>query len=171
MHEDVAYDAETLDERVYAQLKAAARSLLDGRRGGVSFTPTSLVHDAYVRLTQADSGPWRSESHFRAAAAKAMRHVLVDRARRRQTDKHGGRWLRVSLTGLAAQPVEVDVALLNEALDELALIDPRAAEVVQMRFMAGMTCEQIAEVLTLSARTIERDWRAARAWLLERLAL
>ncbi len=170
MEIDDAYVPEALDQRVYAQLKLAARALLEGRRAGITVTPTSLVHDAFLRITQGERESWRSEAHFRAAAARAMRHILVDRARRRQTDKHGAGWLRVSLTGLADAPIDVDVAVLDDALARLAVIDLRACEVVQMRFFAGMTAEDIAVVLEVSVRTVERDWRAARAWLLEHLA-
>lgn len=158
-----------LDVQVYTQLKLAARALLEGRRPSATMTPTSLVHDAFVRLTQGERQAWTSEGHFRAAAARAMRHILVDRARKRQTERHGAGWLRVSLTGLADVAVDVDVARLDAALTELAAIDPRGAEIVQMRFLAGMTHEDIAGVMELSVRTVERDWRASRAWLLERL--
>lgn len=160
-----------VDAAVYEQLKNAARILLQNRRGNeVSLTPTGLVHDAWVRLTATDRDGWRSEAHFRAAAATAMRHILVDRARRRRTEKHGNGWARVTLTGLGELPIDVGVAALSDALDQLVVFDPRGAEIVQMRFLAGMTNVEIGTVLEVSERTVERDWRAARAWLLEALA-
>jgi len=169
--EDEAFSPEHIDAIVYDHLKTAARILLQNRKSSeLSLTPTSLVHDAWVRLTGADRLAWRSEAHFRASAATAMRHILVDRARRKRTEKHGTGWARVTLTGLGDAPMEVGVAALSEALDELAAIDPRGAEIVQMRFLAGMTHAAIATVLEVSERTVERDWRAARAWLLEALA-
>jgi len=160
-----------IDTLVYEQLKTAARLLLQNRKSGeLSLTPTSLVHDAWVRLTGMERLAWRSEAHFRASAATAMRHILVDRARRKRTEKHGTGWARVTLTGLGDSPMEVGIAALSEALDELATLDARGAEIVQMRFLAGMTHAEIASVLEVSERTVERDWRAARAWLLEALA-
>ena len=99
-----------------------------------------------------------------------MRHILVDRARRRRTEKHGNGWARVTLTGLGDLPIDVGVAALSDALDQLAVFDSRGAEIVQMRFLAGMTNAEIGTVLDVSERTVERDWRAARAWLLETLA-
>lgn len=166
------FEAGGLDAAVYAELKSAAQALLARRQPSVSLTPTSLVHDAFLRLSSSSVGVgrWRSEAHFRAAAAKAMRHILVDRARRRGADKHGAGWTRVTLSVVGEEPMEVDLEALNAALDELAAIDPRGAEVVQMRFLAGLTAEDIAQVLEVSVRTVERDWRAARAWLLEALA-
>ncbi len=164
------YAPSMVDAAVYHQLKNAARILLQSRRNDQSLTPTSLVHDAYLRLTATERAGWRSEAHFRAAAATSMRHILVDRARRRAADKHGGGWARVTLTGLGDGAMDVGVVALSEALDSLAELDPRGAEIVQMRFLAGMTNEQISEVLEVSIRTVERDWRAARAWLLDALA-
>lgn len=166
------FEAGGLDAAVYAELKAAAQALLARRQPSASLTPTSLVHDAFVRLSALEDGAkrWRSEAHFRASAARAMRHILVDRARRRGADKHGAGWTRVSLSLIGEEVVEVDLTALNAALDELTAIDPRGAEVVQLRFLAGLTAEDIAEVLEVSVRTVERDWRAARAWLLEALA-
>lgn len=162
---------ERVDAAVYDQLKTAARLLLQNRKSNeLSLTPTSLVHDAWVRLTATDRAAWRSEAHFRASAATAMRHILVDRARRRRTEKHGTGWARVTLTGLGDVPMDVGVAALSDALDELATLDARGADIVQMRFLAGMSNAEIASVLEVSERTIERDWRAARAWLIEALS-
>lgn len=163
------YDPRGVDLVVYDELRHAARALLVGKSAGSSLTPTGLVHDAYLRLTAGDRARWTSEAHFRAAAAKAMRHILVDRARRRATEKRGGGWARVSLALVGEVGIDVDIVALGAALDALAELDPRGAEIVQMRFLAGMSTEDIAGVLEVSVRTVERDWRAARAWLLSRL--
>lgn len=160
-----------LDAVVYAQLKSAARLLLQNRqRAESSLTPSSLVHDAWLRLAANDRAHWPSERHFRSAAAIAMRHILIDRARRKKTEKHGTGWVRITLTGRGDAPLEVGVEALSDALVRLASFDPRGASIVEMRFLAGMTNLDIAAVLELSERTVERDWRAARAWLLKALS-
>lgn len=159
-----------LNEAVYHQLKGAARTLLRRRRKDeVSLSPSTLVHDAWVRLAANERATWRSEAHFRSAAAAAMRHILVDRARRKRTEKHGTGWARVTLTGGGQTPIDVRIEALSDALERLSSFDPRGAEIVEMRFLAGMTNVEIASVLEVSERTVERDWRAARAWLLEAL--
>lgn len=165
----VPYDPRRVDLAVYEELRHAARALLVRQAPGMSLTPTGLVHDAFLRLTGSERARWQSEAHFRAAAATAMRHILVDRARKRASEKHGGGWARVSLALVGEVGHDVDVVALGEALDALAELDPRGAEIVQMRFLAGMSVEDIAAVLEVSTRTVERDWRAARAWLLRAL--
>jgi RNA polymerase sigma-70 factor (ECF subfamily) len=165
-----SFAASSLSAVLYGQLKSAARVLLLSRRHSEqSLTPSSLVHDAWLRLTATDRASWRSEGHFRAAAATAMRHILIDRARRKKTDKHGLGWTRVTLSGLGFTPIELGVEPLADALERLGSFDQRGASIVEMRFLAGMSNADIATVLSLSERTVERDWRAARAWLLESL--
>ena len=164
--EPQSYDAQTVDQAVYDELRHAARALLHGRVAEQSLSPTSLVHDAFLRLTQSQRAAWRSETHFRAAAATAMRHILIDRARRKATEKHGDGWTRVSLRLAGDSVSDVDVVMLADALEELEAIDARAARVVQLRFLAGMTVTEIAEVLGFSVSVVERDWRAARACLM-----
>lgn len=159
---------ETLDATLYAQLKDTARGLLHAHVGH-SVTPTSLVHDAWLRLTNGERAHWESRAHFQFAFAAAMRHALIDRARRRGTEKHGAGWTRVSLSGVVDALADVDLVALSDALDELATIDARGATIVQLRFLGGMTNEDIATLLTVSERTVERDWRAARAWLMQAL--
>lgn len=159
-----------LNAVVYGQLKTAARRMLQhGQPAEASLTPSSLVHDAWLRLAANDRAHWPSERHFRSAAATAMRHILIDRARRKKTDKHGTGWVRITLTGRADAPLEVGVEALSDALERLASFDPRGAAIVEMRFLGGMSNLDIAAVLELSERTVERDWRAARAWLLQAL--
>ncbi len=168
--EGQAFAPGRLNAVVYAQLKSAARLLLQNRhRAEASLTPSSLVHDAWLRLAANDRAHWPSERHFRSAAATAMRHILIDRARRKKTDKHGTGWLRITLTGRGDVPLEVGVEALSDALTRLASFDPRGATIVEMRFLGGMTNLDIGAVLELSERTVERDWRAARAWLLQAL--
>ena len=163
-----------MDKVVYEELRREARRILGRHAPGHSVTPSILVHDAYMRLASAGGEPaFASELHFRAAASLAMRHVLVDRARRRNAHKRGRGWSRVMLIGLgveASEPLDVDLLALAEALDALAAIDPEGANVVQMRFFGELTHEEIALALGISLRTVERSWRAARAWLFERLA-
>lgn len=162
-----------MDHVVYEELRREARKILGRHAPGHSVTPTVLVHDAYMRLAAAGSeAAFASEVHFRAAAALAMRHVLVDRARRREAHKRGRGWERVQLAsneGGVNEPIDVDLIALVEALDALNAIDPEGATIVQMRFFGDLLNEDIAATLGISLRTVERSWRAARAWLLDRL--
>src|SRR5690606_33219750 len=111
---------------------------------------------------------WEDNVHFRAAVAVAMRHVLVDRARHHGAVKRGRGQVRVTLQGLGALPIDFEVQALDEALDQLAAIDPQGAHIVQLRFFGGLSNPEIAEVMELSLRTVERSWRGARAWLATR---
>jgi RNA polymerase sigma-70 factor, ECF subfamily len=152
---------------VYDELHALARRM-HGERG-LSLHATSVVHEAFLRLSKNDRLQWRSRAHFLAIAAKAMRHVLSDRARRRGALRRGGGWEQVTLEGVGAASRVVDLVELSTALDELAQLDPRGAATLEMRLLAGMTIAEIAQVTGRSARTVERDWRAARAWMVDRL--
>jgi len=152
---------------IYDELHLLARRMHAER--GLSVHATSVVHEAFLKLSRSDRLRWSSRAHFLALAAKAMRHVLVDRARRRSADKRGGGWERVTLAGIGAEDNGIDVVDLARALDDLADIDPRGAEIVEMRFLAGMTMKEIADVTGRSVRSCERDWRAARAWMVDRL--
>lgn len=159
----------TLERAVYDELRREARLILS-KHQKQSVTPTMLVHDAYLRLAQSgEKHGWESELHFRRAAALAMRHVLVDRARRRQTLKRGDGWARVTLSHGFDNAIDVDILALNDALEELTQIDPEGASIIQMRFFGELDNPSIAQVLGMSLRTVERNLRAARAWLLDRL--
>ncbi len=161
-----------MDKVVYEELRREARRILGRHAPGHSITPSVLVHDAYMRLAAAGGLPaFASELHFRAAAALAMRHVLVDRARRRNAHKRGRGWSRVSLIGAGPEvaPLDVDLLALADALDALVAVDPEGATIVQMRFFGELSNEEIAVTLGQSLRSVERSWRAARAWLLDRL--
>lgn len=157
---------------IYDDLKAlAGRQLAPSGRGRV-FDTTALVHEAYVRLVDRDDASWNDRRHFMAAAATAMRHVIVDRVRSRLAAKRGGGEAVVSLDDGLDVPTEADSTLaleVNGALDRLRAFDPRLVQVVECRFYAGFTAEETAAVLDLSARTVERDWKRARAWLRETL--
>ncbi len=158
---------------VYEELRALARARLAKTPPGNTLQPTALVHEAYLRLIgDADPG-WDSRGHFFASAARAMRDILVDQARRKAAVKHGGDRKRVDAdehaiadrdTPIFDQPAE-DMLALDEALRKLEHEDPRKAQVVMLRFFAGLTNAQIAAALAVSEPTIERDWRFARAYL------
>ena len=157
---------------VYEELRAAARQLVNTR--GEAVQPTGLVHDAYVRLARY-TGQWEGRKHFLCVAAKAMRQILSDRARDLRAEKRGGRWQRITLQEESASgpgPTfdAVDLLALDDALSELSQADERAATVVEMRYLAGMTIEEVAEALDVSPTTVKDNWRAARAWLQRRLA-
>ncbi|MBZ0172558.1 MAG: sigma-70 family RNA polymerase sigma factor [Phycisphaerales bacterium] len=162
--------AELLIPAVYAQLRALAASYL-GRGGANTLQPTALVHEAFVRLLGNTQLEYESRAHFFAVAANAMRFVLSDTARSRRAAKRGGGWDRVTLAGIGtdAGDREYDALDIDEALTELAELNERQARVVELRFFGGLTIEQIALVLGVGKRTIDTDWKFARAWLRGRL--
>ncbi len=159
--------ASELVPMVYRELKRIATAHLRREQHAESIQPTALVNEAYMRLLLGQATDWKDRVHFYAVAAQTMRHILVDRARARLTRKRGGELRRVELSD-AFHYVESrsdEVLELNDALDRLAVASPRASKVVEMRYFAGMTDEEIAESLGTSSRTVRRDWRIARAWL------
>lgn len=155
--------------RVYEELRRLARAQMGGERAGHTLQATALVHEAWMKLVgpEGDALSWDSRAHFFGAAAQAMRRILVDRARRVRSEKHGGHLRRQPLEGVdrAFDPDELDFVALDTALQRLAEHDPRAARVVEMRFFAGLSVEDTASALDLSERTVARDWNVARAWL------
>ena len=156
---------------VYAELRRIARAHLRAERNP-SLQPTALVHELYLRLTDTDRIVVRDRSHFFAIAARVMRQVLVDHARRRLADKRGG---GVTIIGLEtvmepARPSGVDVLVIDEALNQLMSVDARLCRVVELRFFAGLNAEETAEALEVSRATVERDWAMAKAWLFQRLS-
>ena len=159
---------------VYDELRALAHQYLPpkGAAGTATLQPTALVHEAFLRLIGHDAANYKSRTHFLATAATAMRSVLVDHARARGAAKRGGGWCRITLDEAAAfQPQsEVDLAALDEALAKLARLKERAARIVELRFFGGMSVEEVADYLGVSARTVKGDWRTARAWLRAELA-
>ena len=157
---------------VYQELRHIARARLRSEPAGHILQTTALEHEAYLRLVQVDRMPVRNRTHLLSLAARLMRQVLVDMARRRRADKRGGDVTLVALDGLdvpAAMPA-IDVLALDLALDELASLEPRLCQVVECRFFAGLSIAETAEALAVSSATIERDWTVARAWLFDRLA-
>lgn len=165
--EDAGGD-ERLSTAVYLELKALAGRAIAGRESP-SLHATALVHEAWLRLSGSGKADYRSESHFKAVAALAMKQVLADHARARSREKRGGGWERVTLSGLplddGAADRAVDAEDLQEALARFAGLDPRAARIVELRFLGGLSEPAIASVLGVSERTVRNDWAMARAWL------
>ncbi|MBK7403101.1 MAG: sigma-70 family RNA polymerase sigma factor [Phycisphaerales bacterium] len=162
-------DAPDFVQCAYEALRGLAAAFLRHERADHTLQPTALVHEAYLKLDHA--GDWKSETHFQAVAANAMRQILVDHARARATQKRGGDWVRVTLSaGVASEAgPDIDLLALDEALRELAKLDPRKARVVELRFFGGLTCAESAEEIGISPKTAEADWYFARAWLREKL--
>jgi RNA polymerase sigma factor (TIGR02999 family) len=162
-----AQSADALFDAVYARLKAMAGRQLAGRERG-SIDTTALVHELYLRVSSRSELSFAHPAQFFAYAARAMRHLLCDRARDRLRQRAGGEWQRVTLTGgderLAIDDAEQALAL-DKALRELEGSDARAARVVELRYFAGLSLEQIGAMLEVTRRTVDRDWRFARAFL------
>jgi RNA polymerase sigma factor (TIGR02999 family) len=153
---------------VYEELRRLANQRLTREDPGQSLLSSDLVHEAYLRLVgERDQKQWDSRAHFFSAAAEAMRRILVEKARRKKRVKHGGARLRVDLAAVGFQPKEPaeDIEALDEALTKLAAEDPAKAELVKLRFFAGLTMPEIAQVLKISLATVERHWTYARTWL------
>ena len=165
--------AEKLLPLVYNELRNLAAIRMAQENPGQTLQATALVHEAYLRLVgPADGKRWKDRGHFFAAAAEAMRHILVDRARRKRRPKHGGGHRRIELDDNVPAPpaAEEDLLALDNALTRLAADDPEAAQVVQLRYFAGLSVEQAAQSLGMSRATAYRHWTFARAWLLQQLA-
>jgi RNA polymerase sigma factor (TIGR02999 family) len=163
-------DAESaLMERVQGELRRLAAGYLRHERAGRTLQPTAVVNEAYLRLLPQRGVSWENRAHFFGIAAKMMRRVLVDHARRRRAIKRdAGPGEPVSISGVPSPAREadpVDVLALHTALSDLATLDERQAEIVEMRFFAGLTVEEIAEVLEISPATVKRDWATAKLWL------
>ena len=163
--------AEELLPLVYDELRSLARAKMAREKPGQTLQPTALVHEAYIRLVQGADPGWEGRRHFFGAAAEAMRRILIERARRQAAGKHGGEAERVTLTDVAGeQPVEPETLIaIDEALTRLEKIDAEMADVVKLRYFAGMSVEETAESLRLSTRTVSRHWMGARAWLMKEL--
>jgi len=152
---------------VYDELRGLAERALVRERADHTLQPTALVHEAYIKLIGQEAVVWRDRAHFQALAAQAIRRILVDHARTKKRDKRGGGRDRVPLhENLSiAHAGEVDLVALDELLGDLAVEHPRKALVVEMRFFGGMTANEVAEVIGVHLRSVERDWQFARAWL------
>ncbi len=163
---------EKLMPLVYSELRRLATAYLRRERAGHTLQPTALVNEAYLKLVDQRSAKWQNRAHFFGISAQLMRRILVDHARQHQAVKRGGSvQKRISITSaetLVKQP-ELDLLALNEALDELAKMDPQQGRIVELKFFGGLSIEEIAEVLDIGHATVERDWKMARAWLRRQL--
>ncbi|NNF26891.1 MAG: sigma-70 family RNA polymerase sigma factor [Gemmatimonadetes bacterium] len=157
---------------VYEELRALARARLRDERAGHTLETTALVNEAYLRLVGGDGPPWSGRAHFFHAAARAMRQILVDHARSRNRIKRGAGMSPVSLDEARAQADESDpdeILAVDQALRRLEMEDPRAADVVHLRYYAGLSVKETAQALALSERTVLREWAYAKAWLRDAL--
>ena len=163
---------EKLMPLVYSELRRLAGNYLRRERAEHTLQPTALVNEAYLKLVDQKNTKWQNRAHFFGISAQLMRRILVDHARQHQAVKRGGAGQqRISITSaetVVKQP-EVDLLALNEALDELAKMDPQQSRIVELKFFAGLSIEEIAEVLSIGHATVERDWKIARAWLRRQL--
>ncbi|UCF33872.1 MAG: sigma-70 family RNA polymerase sigma factor [Phycisphaerales bacterium] len=165
--------AATLLPMVYDELRALAGSYFERKSPGHTLQPTALVHEAFLKLVQPAGGEWKSRAHFFAVAAKAMRQILADHARRKKAAKRAGGGQRVTLSGLLTPPTieqQIDLIALDEALEKLARLSPRQGQIVEMRFLAGLDEREVAHVLNVTPRTIQREWRMAKAFLRRELS-
>jgi RNA polymerase sigma factor (TIGR02999 family) len=163
--------ADKLLELLYEELRRLAASKMAGEAPGQTLQPTALVHEAWLRLVGAKNPTFENRAHFFSAAAEAMRRILIDRARRKLRVRHGGNLERVDLEeqDLAAPGTDEQLLAVHEALDRLAQTHPRQAEVVKLRYFAGMTNEETAEALDISVATVKNYWTFARTWIFNEL--
>jgi RNA polymerase sigma factor (TIGR02999 family) len=163
--------AEQLLPLVYEELRRLAAARMANEPPGQTLQPTALVHEAYLRLVGDPARKWDGRAHFFGAAAEAMRRILIDRARRKRAVRHGGNFERVDLQDIEAVAATEPEELLevDEALAKFAAQDPHKAELVKLRYFAGLTIEEAAEVLGISAPTAKRWWAYSRAWLYNEL--
>lgn len=168
-------DRAALDELmplVYDDLRRYAHSFLRRRSHHHTLQPTALVHEAYLRLAGREGTSWQNRAQFFGLAAKIMRELLIDYARAQAADKRGGSQLRLSLSAADRfnSAAEVDLLALDQALRELTALDAHYGQVVELRYFGGLTVEETAEVMRVSAATVKRDWKFARAWLKRELS-
>ena len=162
---------EVLVSAVYSELRRLAAHYLRDERPDHTLQPTALVNEMFLRLFQAQPVEWRNRAHFFAVAAQQLRRILVNHARDRHAKKRGGKQVKVELREDAgiSEPREQDLLELDDALTRLGHIDPRCAQVIELRFFGGLTETEIAEALGISVSSMKRDWTFGRAWLLTRL--
>lgn len=168
--DELAFDE--LLPMVYAELRAMARHRMRGERPEHTLQPTELVHDAYLRLL-GEGTAWADRRHFFAAAARAMRQLLIEHARARSRQKRSGNKRHTTLDEhavFASDHSRTDLLALDEAMNRLAAVDERKARVVELLYFGGFTAEEAAEVVDVTSRTVERDWQYARAWLLRAMS-
>jgi RNA polymerase sigma factor (TIGR02999 family) len=163
-------DKEALDQLmplVYGELRRMARRYMWKQPSGHTLQTTALIHEAYLRLVGQEEKRWESRAHFFGVAAQAMRHILVDYARARATDKRGGDARAVSLeeAAIVSEERAAELVALDDALEELARLSPRQGRVVELRYFGGLSVVETADVLKISTDTVTRDWNQAKAWL------
>ena len=168
-------DASALDELmpvVYAELRRIARRFMRRQSPNNTLQTTDLVNEAYLRLIDSSRVNWQGRTHFFAVSAQLMRRILVDAARRRNSQKRGGGQVRVTLDDRLdiAEADGTDVVALDEALKRLAELNPRHGQIVELRYFGGLTEDQVADLLSISPRTVRRDWSLAKAWLYRELS-
>jgi RNA polymerase sigma factor (TIGR02999 family) len=156
---------------VYSELRRIANHYLQAERPDHTLQSTALVHEAYVRMAEQDLPQWQNRAHFFAVASQLMRQILVDHARSHCASKRGGNVYKMALDDAEQQPlaVDVDIVALDDALKSLAEMDSQQSRVVELKFFGGLSIEDTAEVLGISASTVKRDWITARAWLYREL--
>jgi len=160
--------SEDLLPLVYEELRRLATSKMNRESEGQTLQPTELVHEAWLRLTKDNAQSWESRAHFLGTAAEAMRRILVERARRKQAVRHGGGLHRLDIEDLdlVEMPPDDKVLLIDEALDLLRMEDAEKARIVTLKFFGGLTNQEIAQLLNIGERTVERQWAFAKAWLI-----
>jgi RNA polymerase sigma-70 factor, ECF subfamily len=162
---------ESLIPLVYDELHQIAKRYMRRQSAGHTFQTTELIHEAYLKLAKQEAQSWQNRAHFFGVAAQAMRHILVDYARSKQSQKRGG-WQKVTLDEKVAVSLErsEEMLSLDEALKRLAELDERKAKVVELKYFGGLTNEETAEVMKISPETVKRDWKFSRTWLLRELS-
>jgi RNA polymerase sigma factor (TIGR02999 family) len=157
--------------RMQPELRRIAAGYMGRERAGHTLQPTALVNELFLRLMGGATVEWRDRAHFLAVASQQLRRILVDYARQHRSEKRGGGLQAATLTegSAVARPFEDDLLDLHDALDELAVLDPRAARAIELRYFGGLSEKEAAEVLEISVATVKRDWEAGRAWLVDRL--
>jgi RNA polymerase sigma-70 factor, ECF subfamily len=164
--------ADVLLSLVYDELRRIARQYLRKERSDHTLQPTALVHEAYMKLIDISDVSWQDRAHFFAVASNVMRHILVDHARARATDKRGGEAQRIALEdaiSFSDNKNDIDLLALDEAMKQLAEFDATQSKIVELRFFGGLTIEETAHVLAISPATIKREWTMAKAWLFKRM--
>ena len=164
---------DALTPHVYDELRRMARRYMQNERAGKTIQATALVNEVYLRLVDGAAASWQDRAHFFAVSANIMRRILVDRARARVSTKRGGGGHKVNLDDvpeLASPQRDYEIVAVDEALNVLAKMDSRKAKVIELRYFGGFSVEETAEVLGISAQSVMRDWRLARAWLLRELS-
>jgi RNA polymerase sigma factor (TIGR02999 family) len=163
-------DTAALDELiplVHSELRRIAKRYVGRQNPGHTLETSALINEAYLRLVDQESVEWKDRAHFFAVSAKIMRNILVDHARKYRYAKRGAGARKIELDEAAAMPEQraAEFVALDDALSELAIVDPRKSQIVELRFFGGLNIEETAEVMKISPATVQREWRAARAWL------